>query len=230
MDVGVLIPACNEAATIGHTVEALSRLPEVRDILVVDDGSVDTTGEAAFRAGARVARLCRNRGKAEAVFFGASFLRQPYLALVDADLGYSAAELSLLFPPLREGKAAMAVAVFPRHRRRGGFGLVKNLAGWAIRRSTGQTLAEPLSGQRVLRRELLDRLRAPLPRGFGLEVALTVDLLAQGWPVVEVETAMRHREGGRDARSFLHRGRQFAAVVREMYLRRTLLLEGRGKV
>jgi hypothetical protein len=40
---------------------------------------------------------------------------------------------------------------------------------------------------------------------------------------------MRHREGGRDARSFLHRGRQLAAVLREMYLRRTLLLEGRGR-
>lgn len=226
MEVGVLIPAYNEAPVIARTVNALRHLSEVRDIVVVDDGSDDATGEAAFQAGARVIRLPRNRGKAEAVFCGASFLKQPYLALVDADLGESAIEIARLFPPLQTGKAAMAVAIFPQTRHRKGFGLVKGLARWAIRRCSGYCLKEPLSGQRVLRRELLNCLRMPLPRGFGLEVALTVDLLSQGWPVVEVVTGMSHRERGCDFYSILHRGRQCLAVLREIYLRRTLFLKG----
>ncbi len=228
MEVGVLIPAYNEALCVARTVSALGRLPEVREIVVVDDGSDDATGEEASRAGAKVIRLGRNRGKAEAVFYGISFLHQPYLALVDADLGESASQIARLFPSLEGGLAAMAVAIFPRSSRPGGFGMVKGLARWAIRRCSGRWFEEPLSGQRVLRRELFECLRPLPPRGFGLEVALTVEFLSKGWPVVEVETGMHHRKRGRDLRSFLHHGRQCIAVLREIYLRRNLFLKGPG--
>ncbi|HOL17519.1 MAG TPA: glycosyltransferase family 2 protein [Bacillota bacterium] len=225
MELGVLIPAYNEAAYIGKTITALKRVPQVREITVIDDGSTDKTAAEAERHGARVFRLPRNRGKAYAVLCGARLIRQPYLALVDADLGDSAEELFHLLQPLQEGRAEMAVALFPRGRVKGGLGLVKKLAAWFIYRGTGCLLREPLSGQRVLRRDLLAMLRHT-PRGFGLEVALSLDLLRQGYAVVEVETRMSHRERGRDAASILHRGRQFAAVLRELWLRRDLLLRG----
>ncbi|HHX87615.1 MAG TPA: hypothetical protein GX693_05485 [Firmicutes bacterium] len=127
--------------------------------------------------------------------------------------------------PIREGEADMAVAVFPRCRRRG-WGIVKKIATWSIRRSSGCLLTEPLSGQRVLRRELMELLRYP-PRGFGLEVGLTLDLLSQGYTLLEVDTNMSHRERGKDLLSILHRLRQLVAVLREIYLRRELLYPGR---
>ncbi len=225
MELGVLIPAYNEAGYIGKTILALKRVPGVREIVVVDDGSTDGTATEAERHGARVFRLPHNRGKAYAVLWGARLIRQPYLALVDADLGDSAEELFRLLQPLEEGRAEMAVALFPRSRVKGGLGLVKRLAAWFIYHGTGCKLKEPLSGQRVLRRDLLALLQHT-PRGFGLEVALSLDLLRQGCAVVEVETRMSHRERGRDAASILHRGRQFAAVLRELWLRRELLLRG----
>lgn len=225
MELGVLVPAYNEAQYIGTTVAALKRVPPVKEIVVVDDGSTDDTAAEARRQGARVIRLPSNRGKGYAVWWGARFIRQPYLALVDADLGDSAEELTRLLQPLQEGRAQMAVALFPPGRAKGGLGLVKKLAAWSIYRSTGRLLQEPLSGQRVLPRHLLTSLRH-VPRGFGLEVALSLDLLRQGCTVIEVETAMRHRERGRDAASCLHRGRQLSAVLRELWLRRDLLLRG----
>lgn len=225
MDLGVLVPAYNEAEYIGKTVAALSRVPGVQEVVVIDDGSKDETAAVAAQKGARVIRLPSNRGKSAAVLYGARFIIQPYMALVDADLGDSAAELQHLLAPLKEGKAEMTVALFPPGGVKGGMGLVKKLASWSIYRSTGRYMKEPLSGQRVFKRELLTLLHHT-PKGFGLEVALTLDLLRHGYGVMEVQTAMRHRERGRDAGSCLHRGRQFTAVLRELWLRRDLLVKG----
>ena len=225
MELGVIVPAYNESLYVGKTVTALLKVPGVQEVLVIDDGSTDDTAAAAAGSGARVIRLPVNRGKATAVLFGATLIKQPYLAMVDADLGDSAQELLRLLQPLREGKAEMTVALFPAAGVKGGLGLVKKLAAWSIYRGTGMRLKEPLSGQRVLKRELLESLRHA-PKGFGLEVALALDLLRRGCTVVEVETAMRHRERGRDAGSWLHRGRQFSALLRELWLRRDLLLRG----
>lgn len=227
LEVDVLVPAYNEAGYIGRTVAALRRVPQVHRILVIDDGSTDGTAAEAAAAGAQVFRLPRNRGKGEAVLYGAAFARAPYLALIDADLGETAAELKLLLAPLAEGRAAMTVARFPGEKsgRRGGFGLVKRLAAWSIRRACGWAACEPLSGQRIFRRELLKQLSFP-PRGFGLEVALTMDLLQGGHPVLEVPTEMAHRERGRDPAAFWHRGRQCAALLRELWRRRDRLLKG----
>lgn len=222
MDLDVLIPAYNEARYIGRTIAALQDLSQPGRILVVDDGSADETAAVAAAAGAQVLRLPRNGGKGEAVLHGASLARAPYLALLDADLGDSAAELEKLLPPLMEGRAEMTVARFPAGSRRGGFGLVKKLAAWSIYRSTGWVAREPLSGQRVLRRELLEFLSFP-PRGFGLEVALTLDLLQRGCRILEVPTLMSHRERGREPAAFLHRGRQCAALLHELWRRRRRL-------
>ena len=223
----VLIPAYNEAGYVGRTVSVLKALPAIGSILVVDDGSTDGTAREAEEAGARVIRLRRNMGKGAAVLAGARCLKAPYLALLDADLGESAAEIERLLRPLQDQQASMTVALFPRPARPGGLGTVKKLAAWSVRRCTGFNLREPLSGQRVFRRELLELLRHP-PRGFGLEIALSMDLLGQGYTVLEVETAMGHRERGRDPASILHRGRQFTAVLRELWLRKDLLFRGKA--
>lgn len=226
MEIDALVPAYNEAATVALTIAAIFKIPQIRRVLVIDDGSADDTAARAAAAGAQVLRLARNRGKGGAVLLGASFVTAPYIALVDADLGGSAEELSRLVPPVKSGGAAMSIASFPA-KRRGGFGLVKKLAAWSIRRCTGQLMEEPLSGQRILRRELLQALSFP-PRRFGLEVALTLDCLQQGRPVVEVPADLAHRERGREPASFIHRGRQGLDIMRELWLRRNRLFSGKG--
>jgi glycosyltransferase involved in cell wall biosynthesis len=227
MEIDVLVPAYNEAQYIGRTVAALRLLPGISELVVIDDGSTDDTAQVAKKNGATVIRLPVNGGKAAAVLCGAQLVRQPYLAIIDADLGDSVKELPRLIKPLQEGGAEMTVAIFPRGRAKGGLGLVKKLAAWSIYRSSGLVYKEPLSGQRVMKRDLLTDLRYP-PRGFGLEVALTLDALNQGYTVLEVQTVMCHRERGRDLKSCLHRGRQLKDLLREIWRRRDMLLKGGG--
>ena len=225
IEITALIPAYNEAAIIGRTVTALARVPEVKEIVVVDDGSQDQTAREAVLAGARVLRLGQNRGKAEAVLAGSRLARFPYLALLDADLGESASEIARLIASLPAGKKAMAVALFPPSRQKGGLGLVKKMAAWAVYCSTGIAMREPLSGQRVLHRDLLGLL-CSRPRGFGREMAVILDLPRRGVAGIEVETEMRHRERGKDAASILHRARQGRAVLQELWIRRSLFMRG----
>jgi hypothetical protein len=168
-----------------------------------------------------VLRLPENRGKGGAV--GAAVEATPetdvYL-LVDADTGASAATAAALLPAVLDGEADMTVAVLPSAGGRGGFGLVRRLAGAGIRRAdAGFDPAAPLSGQRAVRGTLLRGL-TPAAR-FGLEVGLTVDARRAGARVVEVPVTMEHHHTGRSLAGFAHRARQGADAVRALWPRLT---------
>jgi glycosyltransferase involved in cell wall biosynthesis len=228
--VAVVIPAKDEAERIDATVRAVRRLPGVRHVVVVDDGSLDATGPRAAAAGAVVVRHPQNRGKAAAMETGAARVARldagsgsnaaSVLLFVDADLGDSAAATSVLVGPVLDGSADMTIAVLPPQRTAGGGrGLVVNLSREGIRRATGWTATQPLSGMRCLTREAFEAAR-PLAPGWGVETGLTIDLLSAGYRVLEVPCDLHHRVTGRDLRAQLHRGRQYRDVARALVARR----------
>jgi len=210
--VAAIVPARNEAGRVGATVAALREIPEISEIVVVDDASADATATEAARAGARVIQLERNLGKGGALARGAAAAAADVLLLVDADLEASAAATAALLRPVLDGAADLVIAAPPRLGGPSGFGLVEGVARWGIRRLTGRDLARPLSGQRALRREVLDAAGGFAPR-FGAETGLTVDALRAGYRVMEMPCEISHARTGRDAAGFLHRARQGADVA-----------------
>ncbi len=217
MTVSAIIPAYNEAERVGETVWALVRAAVADEVLVVDDGSRDGTAAAAAAAGASVLRLPANAGKGAALDAGVARARGDVLLFLDADLGATAGAAGALIEPVLDGRADMAVAVFPR-RRGGGFGLTVGLARWGIRRLVRLRLEAPLSGQRALLRSVYGAIGRCAP-GFGVEVGLTVDAARAGFRVVEVPADLDHAVTGRDLAGFIHRGRQFVAVWRALLAR-----------
>jgi glycosyltransferase involved in cell wall biosynthesis len=211
--VSVIIPAFNEADRIAATVRAALGLPAVGEAVVVDDGSGDATAATAAAAGATVVRLPRNRGKAAAMEAGADRATGDILLFLDADLGATAAEAHVLIPPVVNGEVDMTIATFPVvPGRGGGRGIVVRTSRAGIRRLAGRRMAAPLSGQRCVTRDAFAGAR-PLARGFGVETAMTIDVLRAGFRVVEIETAMDHRVGQNDWRAQRHRARQLRDVV-----------------
>ena len=229
-DLGVVIPARNEADRVGATVLAAASIPGADIVVVVDDGSTDGTAAVAEAAGARVVRHARNRGKAAALETGAAAVAllesagpgaavPHYLLFLDADLGQSAAAAGPLAEPVRQGTADMTIAVFSDRVRRGGFGVVTAASGSGIARATGWRPAQPLNGQRCLTRAAFEAA-LPLAPGWGIETGLTIDLLRQGMRITEVEVPLAHRATGNDWRSQLHRARQLVGVARALAVRR----------
>jgi glycosyltransferase involved in cell wall biosynthesis len=221
-DLAVVIPARNEADRIAATVAAASKLAGADIVVVVDDGSTDSTAELAASAGAQVIRHARNRGKAAALETGAEAVRlieaghgtsgPRHLLFLDADLADSAAEAGPLVDPVRAGTADMTVAVFRTRIRNGGFGIVTTTAGAGIERATGWRPAQPLNGQRCLTRAAFTAA-LPLAPGWGAETGMTIDLLRKGMRISEVEVPLSHRATGKDWRSQLHRLHQLADVT-----------------
>lgn len=234
--VAVVVPAKDEEDRVAATVASAGAIPGVDLVVVVDDGSSDRTSEAASAAGAVVVRHQRNRGKAAAMETGAQEVRRRdeadaprALLFVDADLGDTAVNTAPLTAPVLNGEADMTIAVLPAQSRPGGGrGLVVNLARRGIVRQTGWVPTQPLSGMRCLTREAFEAA-LPLARGWGVETAMTIDLLTRGMRVQEVPCNLQHRVTGRDLRAQMHRGAQYRDVARALLVRRVRALAGRSR-
>jgi glycosyltransferase involved in cell wall biosynthesis len=227
-DVAVIIAARNEADRIAATVAAAAGLAGVGLVVVVDDGSRDATAVTAQGAGAAVMRHPRNRGKGAAMETGAEAVRlvdqrehrdhPRHLLFLDADLSQTAGQAGPLMDPVTAGTADMTIAVFAATVKLGGHGLVVGLSGAGIRRATGWQPRQPLNGQRCLTRAAFEAAR-PLAHGWGVETALTIDLLRQGLRITEVEVELAHRATGTGLRAQLHRAHQLTDVARALAAR-----------
>jgi len=217
----VVIPARDEAATLPQTLDALLEAVHPTRIIVVDDGSRDTTPELSRRLGAEILSASppgKRGGKGRALRLGLLEARKSdpdAMLLADADLGSSARLLATLLAALDEAHPA-AVAAFPPATG-GGFGLVKRFARREISRRTGYAPSEPLSGQRALLAPALDALRHGIAPGFGAEVGMTLDLLSAGIKPLEIPLPLTHRPTGRALPGFVHRARQGLDVVRALH-------------
>jgi glycosyltransferase involved in cell wall biosynthesis len=208
-----VVAAHDEASTIARTVKALAGLASVDGIVVLADGCTDGTADEALAAGARVLVAPRRVGKGGAIESSLARLSEgEVIVLVDGDVGDTASEVDALVREVVRGRLDLAIGTLPPQHG-GGFGLVKALSAKAIRALTGLATTEPLSGQRAVRREVLEACR-PLAGGFGLETAMTIDAVRLGFRVGEVAVDMTHRPTGRTISGFLHRARQGADILR----------------
>ncbi len=223
-----VVPAYNEADRVGGTVVALRSIPEVRGVLVVDDGSGDPTSAQALTCGAAVIRIEANLGKGGALNAGVAALRARVrrgamrppraLLLADADLGPSAAGLRPLIRPVLTGRADLAIGDLPSQEGSGGFGIAMRLARFGIRRFGGIDVREPLSGQRAVAWSALGALY-PFAGRFGVEIAMTIDALTAGLQVAEIKVDVGHRATAINAAGVTHRFAQARAITRELLSR-----------
>lgn len=220
-EVTVLVPAFNEEKYIGSTIYGMKASGMAKRVIVVDDGSSDSTAQVAMASGAEVLKMESNRGKGHALNCGLKNIESGIVVFIDADIGQSSSELDKLVWPVLKGEADMTIGVLPPPLKKGGFGLVKTLVKVLVFTSTGERLTAGLSGQRAFRREVLYDI-GPVPDGFAAEIGLNIKTLKKGYRVLEVPVNMAHRETGRNLKGFIHRGRQFVEILK------FYLMEARG--
>lgn len=204
MKVAAVVPAYNEVETVAQVVRVLAACPEIAEVIVVNDGSQDGTSEAARQAGARVIDLPENRGKGAAMRTGYEATDAELILFMDADLiGLTPAHVASLVAPVLAGAADMSIGVFE---------------GGRLSTDLAQVVAPHLSGQRAVRRELLQVVCDLDVTRFGVEVALTRHAKRLGWKVSEVllpdlTHRMKEEKLGL-VRGFLARMRMYWEIVK----------------
>lgn len=184
MNATVLIPAYNEAATVGTVVGVAAQAGY--PVIVADDGSSDATARVAGQAGAQVVRLPENRGKGGAIAAGLAEVDTPYVILLDGDLvGLRPEHLRALLEPVASGQLEMAIGVF----KSGG-----------LMTDFGNRATPHLSGQRACRTEFL-RSVPGLEEQRWPEPAITDHLKATGarWEYVslsQLSQVMKEKKRG----------------------------------
>jgi glycosyltransferase involved in cell wall biosynthesis len=184
---GVVIPAHNEAGTIARVVRAaLEHAPPETVVIVVDDGSRDTTGELAREAGAEVVRNEPNRGYDGALergFERAAELGCENIVTMDADGQHPAPLLPRFFAAL--GEHELVVGVRPEPAR-----LAERVFGWYARWRFG--VADILCGMKGYRMALYrEKGSFDTTRSVGTELSLWAMQRGRSFTTLPVPIAAR---------------------------------------
>jgi glycosyltransferase involved in cell wall biosynthesis len=183
----VLIPAYDEAGAIAETIDqvraVLGEIGAPSEILVIDDGSRDSTAALAEGAGAIVISHALNSGYGESLKTGIRNARYDWLAITDADGTYPIAELQRLASFC--GDHAMVVGA--RTGSHVKIPLLRRPAKWFINRLanylSGYEIPDLNSGLRIFSKEVALRFYPLYPEGFSFTTTITVAALCTGYKV-----------------------------------------------
>lgn len=198
MKISLIIPALDEEQSLPGV---LARVPPgaVDQVIVVDNGSTDRTGEVARRAGATVVTEA-TRGYGSACWAGcAAAGDSTILVFMDGDGSFEPAEIDRLTDPIARGEADLVLgsrtagaedaSAIPLHARLGN-GLIASV----IRHGSGIPLTD-LGPFRAIRRETLQHLDMR-ERTYGWPCEMIVKAGKSGYRVTEVPVTYRPRTGG----------------------------------
>ena len=201
----VIVPALDEEANIATLIaeiEAVAADPElaveIREIVIVDNGSTDATAKRARDAGAIVVAESR-RGYGRACLTGAETATAEILVFMDGDRSEIPAEMTLLLGPFLAGGAGLVIGSRVRGTMEPGAlspqQIVGNRIGSWLMRLIHRIRISDFGPYRVIRRETL--------LGFGMKemtygwpTEMIVRASQRGLPVIEVPVTCRRRGGG----------------------------------
>jgi len=192
-----VIPAFNEEKTIGRVVEDVKRY--VQNVIVVDDGSSDATGDVALSAGATVLRHPKNLGYGSALATGFSHFKNNgagVMVVLDGDGQHNPSEIPRLVKPLIDGQADIVVGSrfidceketsIPRYRRFG-IGIVNRAWNFA----SGEERTDTQCGFRAYSRDAVQKIDI---REASMSASLEIldQAAANNLRVVEVPVSVKY--------------------------------------
>lgn len=200
LDVSIILPAYNEAGAIGavlsrlqESVLAIPGLAGRHEILVVDDGSTDTTAEEVQRVpGVRLVRHPYNLGNGAAIKTGIREALGQVLLFMDADGQHGPERIAEFLAASQEYHMVVGARNWGSQA-----GLHRGVANWLFNHFasyvTGRRIPDLTSGFRAIRRDVARRFAGLLPNGYSYPTTITLCLMRAGYSVryLPIEAARR---------------------------------------
>jgi glycosyltransferase involved in cell wall biosynthesis len=222
MEILVIIPAYNEAHSIGEVISQVKTSMPEADIVVVDDGSTDATATIAQAAGAFVVSLPNNLGIGGAMQTGYIFAAETGYDIavqVDGDGQHDPTEICDLINAMEEYQADVVIGsryvedrgyITPFLRRVGIF-ILAYIVSLIIR----QRVTDTTSGFRAVNRRVIEFCAREYPRDYP-EPESVVLFRRAGFRVREIPVTMNPRYGGQSSitpmRSFYYMVKVLLAI------------------
>ena len=197
MQVGIIIPARNEAGALGRVLAEIPRTL-VHEIVIVDNGSTDETASVARQGGARVvAEPIPGYGRACLAGFSALSPSVDVVVFLDGDHSDDASELPMLLAPIANGQADLVIGSRVHHAEPGSLMLQQRLgnrlACWLMHRYFGVRYTD-LGPFRAIRRSVLESL-GMTDLAYGWTVEMQAKAAVRRLRIVEVPVRYRSRIG-----------------------------------
>jgi len=192
----VVVPAYNEEATIAAVIGKLLNLPQLHEVIVVDDCSTDRTAKIATDIAERnspkvkVISQRKNGGKTEALKAGFAATTGNIVIVQDADLEYDPDDIPDVISPILQGvadvtfgsrfmvKRAARVVYFYHYLANQGLTFLSNMF-------TNLNMTDVETGYKAFRGEIIRNMTIT-SSGFGFEIEVTAKIAKLGCVVYEV--------------------------------------------
>jgi len=208
----IVIPARNEAASIGPLLQKLKSLYPHAGIIVVNDGSTDTTADVCNEHGVTLINHPYSMGNGAAIKSGALAAQAPTIVFMDADGQHRPEDIRRLLDKLDEGYD-MVVGARESDTQAS---LFKKWANQAYNRlaslMTGYRIEDLTSGFRAVRTRHFRKFLYLLPNGFSYPTTSTMAFFRSGLPVAYVPIRAAQRDGKSNIR-LLKDGTRFFVII-----------------
>ena len=194
--ISIIIPAHNEAESIGPVLLEVAKGFKGKkfELLVIDDGSNDLTGDTASKNGATVIRHTHNKGYGAALKTGIRNAHGNWVLFMDADGQHGSEDALKLLTVVGQndmvvGQRAQLVHS-PFWRMPGKWAL-----GWMANYLTRQHIPDLNSGLRLIKREIVARYMELCPNGFSFSTTITMILFNRGYEIAYIPFEIKKRKG-----------------------------------
>jgi glycosyltransferase involved in cell wall biosynthesis len=187
----IIIPVYNEVETILQVIQKVRETPFDKEIIVVDDGSTDGTGNLLKEKGEGITLLFHNsnQGKGASVQAAIRHVTGDVVIIQDADLEYHPSEYSRLLAPIADGVADVVYG----SRFQGGthrvllfwHALGNRIITTLSNMFTDLNLTDMETGYKVFRAEVIKKIKIESNR-FGFEPEITAKISKMGCRIYEV--------------------------------------------
>ena len=229
MKIIIGIPAFNEEKNIGPIIQSLKKIYD--DVLVCDDGSLDSTSSIALEMGAIVVKHSTNQGYGSAIktiFNEAKKINCDILVTFDADGQHQINEIDDILKPIIQNTADIVIGSrflgktknLPKYRKFG----IKTITG-LTNIMTGSNISDSQSGFRAYSQKILKEI-SPTESGMGISTEILIKATKRKMRITEIPITISYKNNTHSKEPISHGTSVIISTVKHVAIERPLLYYG----